>query len=159
MVKTPSNTALNASPGMPRVRRGIMAPAGTALFPASAARQPSGVPLPNSSGCFDDRLAASYDMKEARMRHFVRVHSDDGIARRRAGKRPLRPRTLRIDLMMSVGRCGEEESYKKKGPASERGLPTFVPAFTQPGMTLVAHGPLRPSPTVNSTFWPSSREA
>jgi hypothetical protein len=40
------------------------------------------------------------DVKEAGMRHRVRVHSDDGIARRYAGERLFRPCVLRVGLKM-----------------------------------------------------------
>ncbi len=43
---------------MPKESSGISDVEATVLFAASGAATPSGEPLPNSSGCFDQRLAS-----------------------------------------------------------------------------------------------------
>ena len=53
------STAEAAEPGMASVSVGIIAPGTTALSPVSAAIRPSWLPLPNSSGFFEKRLAAA----------------------------------------------------------------------------------------------------
>ena len=41
-----------------------MVPPVTELAPASGAETPSGDPFPNSSGCFDQRFASLYEIKD-----------------------------------------------------------------------------------------------
>ena len=50
---------------MPRLSSGTSAVAVTTLFAASGAAMPSGEPLPNSSGCLDQRFASEYAMNAA----------------------------------------------------------------------------------------------
>ena len=52
-------------PGTPSVKRGTKEPPTQALFPASAAAIPSGLPFPNNSFVFDLALAILYDRKAA----------------------------------------------------------------------------------------------
>src|SRR5918999_4013581 len=49
----PSNTAVDADPGMPNVNSGTIAPAEAALLAASGPTSPAIAPLPNLSGFFD----------------------------------------------------------------------------------------------------------
>ena len=56
-MKPPSRIAVTASPGMPSVSSGIMAPPMPALLAVSLATTPSMVPLPNLSGVFERFLA------------------------------------------------------------------------------------------------------
>ena len=57
--------AAELEPGMPKLSSGTKAVAVTTLLAASGAATPSGEPLPNSSGCFDQRLASVYAMNAA----------------------------------------------------------------------------------------------
>ncbi len=50
---------------MPKLSKGTKAVAVTTLLADSGAATPSGEPLPNSSGCLDQRLASEYAMKAA----------------------------------------------------------------------------------------------
>lgn len=52
-MKAPRRTAVAPSPGIPKVRRGIIAPPTEALFEVSEATTPSGIPVPNFSGYLD----------------------------------------------------------------------------------------------------------
>ena len=56
--RPPSSTAVEFEPGMPKVSVGTSAVQATVLFAASGAAIPSAEPLPNSSGCFDQRFAS-----------------------------------------------------------------------------------------------------
>ena len=59
IVSAPSITAVTASPGMPNAMMVTSDPATFALFEASAAMMPSGVPVPKCSGCRENFLAWS----------------------------------------------------------------------------------------------------
>ena len=50
--------AAELEPGMPKLSSGTKAVAVTTLLADSGAATPSGEPLPNSSGCLDQRLAS-----------------------------------------------------------------------------------------------------
>ena len=53
-IRNPPNIiAVTPSPGIPSTRSGIIAPPMVALFADSVATIPSGLPLPNFSGCLD----------------------------------------------------------------------------------------------------------
>ena len=58
-------TAVVALPGMPRESRGTIDPPTAALLADSGDTIPSGMPVPKRSGCFDQRTASEYPMKEA----------------------------------------------------------------------------------------------
>ena len=56
-VTATSRMAEVAPPGIPSVSAGIRLVGMQELFDASGAMIPSGAPLPNRSGCFEDRCA------------------------------------------------------------------------------------------------------
>ena len=56
--KTPTIIAVSAPPGKPSASSGIMAAPVAALFAVSDEMTPSSLPLPNSSGVFDQRTAS-----------------------------------------------------------------------------------------------------
>jgi len=51
-------TAVVALPGMPSVSSGTIAPPVAALLAVSGPEIPSGTPVPNFSGCLDQRTAS-----------------------------------------------------------------------------------------------------
>ncbi|MNC86401.1 hypothetical protein D3C83_20580 [compost metagenome] len=53
-MKAASRIAVVPEPGMPSVSSGTMAPPVSALFAPSGAATPSGTPVPNFSGCFEN---------------------------------------------------------------------------------------------------------
>ncbi|SIG57181.1 Uncharacterised protein [Mycobacteroides abscessus subsp. abscessus] len=57
IVKTKRSSAVVADPGMPRLKRGTIAPPTPALFAASGPATPSIAPLPNSSFRFEIRFS------------------------------------------------------------------------------------------------------
>ena len=59
MVSAPSITAVTASPGMPNAMMVTSEPATLALFDASEAMMPSGMPVPNFSGRLENFFAWS----------------------------------------------------------------------------------------------------
>ena len=59
MIMAPSITAVTASPGMPKAMIVTSDPATLALLAASEAMIPSGIPVPNFSGCRENFLAWS----------------------------------------------------------------------------------------------------
>ena len=60
-VRAPNNNAVVASPGMPKVIRGTIAPPIDALLAASEAMIPSIIPVPNFSGYLELFFAARYE--------------------------------------------------------------------------------------------------
>ena len=59
MVMAPSITAVTASPGMPKAMMVTSEPATLELLDDSEAMMPSGMPVPNRSGCLENFLAWS----------------------------------------------------------------------------------------------------
>ena len=59
IVIAPSITAVTASPGMPKAMMVTSEPPTLALFEDSEAMMPSGVPVPNRSGCLENFFAWS----------------------------------------------------------------------------------------------------
>ena len=59
IVSAPSITAVTASPGIPNAMIVTSEPPTLALFEASEAMMPSGTPLPNASGRFENFFAWS----------------------------------------------------------------------------------------------------
>jgi hypothetical protein len=57
MVMAPSMTAVTASPGIPKAMIVTSEPATLELFDASDAMMPSGMPVPNFSGCRENFFA------------------------------------------------------------------------------------------------------
>jgi hypothetical protein len=58
-IKAPIMMAVVALPGIPRARRGIIAPPVAALLAVSGAATPSIMPVPNFSGCFENLTAVA----------------------------------------------------------------------------------------------------
>src|SRR3546814_8873252 len=58
--RPPSSTAVEFEPGMPKLSVGTSAVQATVLLAASGAATASGEPLPNSSGCFDQRRSEEH---------------------------------------------------------------------------------------------------
>ena len=65
MIKAPTRIAVLESPGTPRLSIGIIAPPEQPLFADSEAAIPSGIPVPNFSGCLLERFASLYETKAA----------------------------------------------------------------------------------------------
>src|SRR5664279_2186899 len=63
MIIAAMSTAEGAEPGMPSASAGMMWPGIDAMSPVSAAMSPSIEPLPNSSLCRLEALAAAYDIQ------------------------------------------------------------------------------------------------
>ena len=59
MAMAPSITAVTASPGIPNAMIVTSEPATFELLEASEAMMPSGIPVPNFSGCLENFLAWS----------------------------------------------------------------------------------------------------
>ena len=64
-INAPNITAVTASPGTPRVMRGIIAPPVVALFAHSDAANPSMEPFPYNSGLRATFFDSSYPIKHA----------------------------------------------------------------------------------------------
>src|SRR5699024_11570292 len=63
--KAPSNTAVAADPGIPKVSKGTIAPAVAALLELSGAIRPGIWPFPNFSGSLESFFSVVYVKKEA----------------------------------------------------------------------------------------------
>lgn len=64
-MNAPMMAAAAGLPGIPMVRRGTKEPPVQPLLAASEAITPSGIPVPNSSGCLERFFAMSYETKLA----------------------------------------------------------------------------------------------